>query len=241
MQFPMATVKKNALYTTWMRNATSWWDTFDVPKNWKEINRHKRISLREIATQLAQVRSAHDQWPTLWQLTSVNLWICDCDWHYQFMFFFYFSLVFSLVFVKTEKWSFVTCVKIKIITEYMRLRRMQHSGTHCVAFFGTRGRQGIRHPRSRYIWSKSSTLARPIAHARRCGCLEVASHHENENWKPLFQSQASPERATLVKPPWKRRLNDRTLRIWFRWHKFALKLNRITLQCFSFGSKVLQG
>jgi hypothetical protein len=30
----------------------------------------------------------------------------------------------------------------------MRLRRMQHSGTHCVAFFGTRGRQGIRHPRS---------------------------------------------------------------------------------------------
>jgi hypothetical protein len=32
----------------------------------------------------------------------------------------------------------------------MRLRRMQHSGTHCVAFFGTRGRQGIRHPRSIY-------------------------------------------------------------------------------------------
>jgi hypothetical protein len=30
----------------------------------------------------------------------------------------------------------------------MRLRRMQHSGTHCVAFFGTRGRQCIRHPRS---------------------------------------------------------------------------------------------
>jgi hypothetical protein len=25
----------------------------------------------------------------------------------------------------------------------MRLRRMQHSGTHCVAFFGTRGRQEI--------------------------------------------------------------------------------------------------
>jgi hypothetical protein len=50
--------------------------------------------------------------------------------------------------MKTEKCSFVTCVKIKIITEYMRLRRMQHSGTHCVAFFGTRGRQGIRHPRS---------------------------------------------------------------------------------------------
>jgi hypothetical protein len=32
----------------------------------------------------------------------------------------------------------------------MRLRRMQHSGTHCVAFFGTRGRQGIRHSRSIY-------------------------------------------------------------------------------------------
>jgi hypothetical protein len=30
----------------------------------------------------------------------------------------------------------------------MRLRRIQHSGTHCVAFFGTRGRQGIGHPRS---------------------------------------------------------------------------------------------
>jgi hypothetical protein len=25
----------------------------------------------------------------------------------------------------------------------MRLRRMQHSGTHCVAFFGTRGRQAL--------------------------------------------------------------------------------------------------
>jgi hypothetical protein len=32
----------------------------------------------------------------------------------------------------------------------MRLRTMQHSGTHCVPFFGTRGRQGIRHPRSIY-------------------------------------------------------------------------------------------
>jgi hypothetical protein len=32
----------------------------------------------------------------------------------------------------------------------MRLRRIQHSGTHCVAFFGTQGRQGIRHPRSIY-------------------------------------------------------------------------------------------
>jgi hypothetical protein len=38
----------------------------------------------------------------------------------------------------------------------MRLRRMQHSGTHCVAFFGTRGRQGIRHPRS--IYDRSSQL-----------------------------------------------------------------------------------
>jgi hypothetical protein len=112
MQFPMATVKKNALYTTWMRNATSWWDTFDVPKNWKEINRHKRISLREIATQLAQVRSAHDQWPTLWQLTSVNLWICDCDWHYQFLFFFCFSLVFSLNSF-CENWKMKFCYVCK--------------------------------------------------------------------------------------------------------------------------------
>jgi hypothetical protein len=43
-----------------------------------------------------------------------------------------------------------------------------------------------------------STLARSIAHARWRGCLEVASHHENED----DSSKAKlAERATLVKPP----------------------------------------
>jgi hypothetical protein len=110
----------------------------------------------------------------------------------------------------------------------MRLRRMQHSGTHCVAFFGTRGRQGIRHPRSIYdrspligeMWEEPDTDPPPgavsyyatesvdlllIAYCHLVNNFYLVSIHKSKRFlKCLFIANGKCEIAPEIETPFTR-------------------------------------